>query len=135
VVLVESRQVAAVERTTTRHCMNSMSLAVGTEAVMSFSLWASRTALSGYIQMNYSKVKKSSQASSPGNLDTTISPKTLTVCENNENSCNSKSRAVSSVSGTILARHIHILSVSRWLGTKGGSFHGRTHARSLSHDT
>jgi hypothetical protein len=134
-VLVESRQVAAVERTTTRHCMNSMSLAVGIEAVMSFSLWASRTALSGYIQMNYSKVKNLVQASGPGNLDTTISPKTLTVCENDKNQCNSKSRAVSSVSGTILPRHIYILSVSRWLGTDGGSFHGRTHARSLSHDT
>jgi hypothetical protein len=103
---------------------------------MSFSLWASRTALSGHIRMNYSKIINSSQASSPGNLDNTISPKTLTVCKNDENQCNSKSRAVSSVSGTILPRHIHILSVSRWrLGTEVGSFHGRTYARSLSHDT
>ena len=77
--MVESREFAAVEKTTVRHCMNSMGLAVDIEAAMSFSSWASGTALSGHIQMNFSKVKNSSQTPSPSNLDTAISPETLTA--------------------------------------------------------
>ncbi|OSS54839.1 hypothetical protein B5807_00132 [Epicoccum nigrum] len=89
--------------------MNSMSLAVDIEAVTSFSLWASRTALSGHIQIKFSKVKTSSQTSSPRTLDTTISAKTLTVRKNDADLRDSKSGTVSPI-----------------------SFHGCTHARSLS---
>lgn len=63
------------------------------------------------------KSQNSSQISSPGNLDATISPNTLTVWKNDANQRNiSKSRTASAIPVTLLPRHIHIFSVSRWLG-------------------
>lgn len=101
---------------------------------MSFSLWASRTALSGHIQMNYSKVKNLSQISSPGNIDTTTSPNTLTVWKNDANQRNiSKSRTASAMSVTLSPRHIYIMSVSRWLGMEW--FLPRPHPRVQSVST